>query len=96
LGYWTRAAKLFRIKPERLELPTPLGGQIAKPFDPDAAEQATFHCSFDKIWCEEGERNRHVDLPNAALLASAKLSDSGYTNDQNAAEIAEAIRAQGF
>jgi hypothetical protein len=77
--FWIRAANLLRIKPEHLELPTPLGGQIAEPFDPDAAGQATFHYSFDKIGCEKGKRNRHVDLPNAALLASAKLSDSSYS-----------------
>jgi hypothetical protein len=78
--YWDirQEAKLFRIKSECLELPTPLRRQIAKPFDPNAAGEATFHCSFDKIWCEGGERNRHVDLPDAALLASAKLSDSRY------------------
>jgi hypothetical protein len=32
--------QLFRIKPERLGLPTPLGRWIAEPLDTDAAGQA--------------------------------------------------------
>ncbi len=71
--------QLFRIESERLKLSAPFSRRIAEPLDADAAGQATFYCCFDKIGCEEGERNSHIDLPNAALLASAKLCDRGYS-----------------
>ena len=56
----------------------PLGRWIAEPLDTDAAGQAAFYGCFDKIGREEGERDGHVDLPNATLLAHAKLYDRGY------------------
>src|ERR1700748_3488059 len=34
---------------------------------------ACAHGRFDEIGCEEGERDSHVDLSDAALLASAKF-----------------------
>ena len=57
---------------------------IVRPFScgrvfADAAGQATFYGRFDKIGCEEGERDSHIDLSNAALLARAKLSDRGHS-----------------
>ena len=66
---------LFRIEAERVKLPIPFGRRIAEPLDADATGQATFYGCFDKIGSEEGERDRHVDLPNAALFADAKLGD---------------------
>ena len=69
--------QLFGIEPERLKLPAPFGRRIAQPLDANAAGQATFYCCFDKIGREEGERDGHIDLPNAAILASAKLCDRG-------------------
>jgi hypothetical protein len=45
----------------------------------DATGQATFHGGFDKVGCEEGERDRHVDLANAAVFAHAKFGDVGYS-----------------
>ena len=33
--------------------------------DADAAGQATFYRCFDKIVREEGERDGHIDMPNA-------------------------------
>jgi hypothetical protein len=63
--------QLFWIQSEHLELPAPPSRRIAEPLDADAAGQATFHGGFNKIGGEEGERNGHVDLPNAALLAGA-------------------------
>jgi hypothetical protein len=65
--------ELFRIKSERLELPAPLGRRIAEPFDADAAGQATLYDCFDKVGCQEGERDGHIDLPDAALLARAEF-----------------------
>jgi hypothetical protein len=72
------ALKLFRIKSERLKLPAPFSRGIAEQLDAYAARQATLHGSFDKVASEEGERDGHIDLPNAALLADAKLSDGGH------------------
>jgi hypothetical protein len=72
------APQLFRIKPKRFKLPVPLGRWITEPFDTDAAGQAAFYGCFDKIGREESQRDGHVNLPNAALLAHAKLSDRSY------------------
>jgi len=69
--------RLFRIESQGRKLPTPFGRRIARPLDAGATGQATFYGCFDKVGCEEGERDRHVDLPNAALLASAKFGDVG-------------------
>jgi hypothetical protein len=73
------ALRLFRIKSERLELSAPFGRRIAEPFDADASGQATFYGCFDKVGCQEGERDSHIDLPNAALLARAKFCDRGHS-----------------
>ena len=70
--------QLFRIESERLELPAPFGRSIAKALDADAPGQATFYSCFDKIGCEEGERDGHVDLPNAAFLSGAELCDGSH------------------
>ena len=64
---------------ERLELPAPFSRRIAEPLDAYAAGQATFHCCFDKVGCEEGERDSHIDLPDAALLARAEFCDRGHS-----------------
>ena len=70
---------LFGTESQRLELLRPFGRRIAESLDTDATGQATFHGCFDKTGCEEGERDRHVDLPNATLLARAKFGDVGYS-----------------
>ena len=80
------ALQLLRIEPERLKLPAPLSRRIAEPLDADAAGQATFYGRFDKIWCNEGERDGHVDLPDATLLASAKLCDRGHATGDDIIE----------
>src|SRR6476619_2237537 len=75
ISFWREAnggAQLFRIESERLKLSAPFGRRIAEPLDADAAGQATFYGGFDKIGCKEGKRDGHIDLSNAALLASAK------------------------
>src|SRR6478736_3790703 len=77
LDFWARL-QLFWIESERLKLPAPFNRRIAKPFDTDATGQATFYGCFDKIGCEEGERDCHVDVTNAALLAGTKLHDRGH------------------
>jgi hypothetical protein len=78
-GTLGRRPQLFRIESKRLKLSAPFGRRIAEPLDADAAGQATFYCCFDKIGREKGERDGHIDLPNAAPLASAKLCDRGHS-----------------
>jgi len=78
--------QLFRIESERLKLPAPFSRRIAEPLNADAAGQATFHGRFDKIGCKESERDGHIDLPNAALLASAKLGDGSYSTRDDIVE----------
>jgi hypothetical protein len=71
--------RLFWIEAERLELPAPFCRQIADSLDANAAGQASFYRRFDQIRSQEGERDRHVDPPNAAPLTSAKLGDISYS-----------------
>jgi hypothetical protein len=60
------------IETKDLELPVPLGRQIAEAFDADAAGQATFDGGFDKIGRKEREnvirefifRNRENSISN--------------------------------
>jgi hypothetical protein len=76
--FWAGVAA-FRIKSECLELLAPFGRQIPETLDADAAGQAAFYGGSDEIGSEEGERNRQIDLPNAALLAGAQFGDGGYS-----------------
>jgi hypothetical protein len=48
----------------------PFWRRIAQSLDTNASGQAAFHGCFDKIWSEEGERDGHINLSNAAFLAS--------------------------
>ncbi len=73
------APQLFRIESERFKLSAPFSRRIAESLDAYAAGQATFNGCLDKIRREEGERDDHVDLPDAALLASAELCHCGYS-----------------
>ena len=77
-GVFRLSPKLFRIETEDLELLAPFGGQIAEAFDADAAGQATFDGRFDQFRSDESERDGHVDLSDAASLASAKLRDGRH------------------
>jgi hypothetical protein len=72
------ALRTFRIETECLELSAPFGWQIAETLDADAAGQTTFESRLDKIGGKEGERDGHVDLPDAAFLASAKFCGCGH------------------
>ena len=63
--------QLFRIKPERLELPAPLGRWITEPLDTNAAGQAAFYGCFDKIGSEEGERDVGGTATRSPRLTSA-------------------------
>lgn len=61
------------------------------PLNADAAGQATFYGCFDKVGCEEGDRDPYVDLPKAAILARAKLSNVGYPLRVASGEFGEQI-----
>ena len=74
-----QAPQLFRIESERLKLPAPFSRRVAEPLDADATGQPTLYRCFDKIGREEGERDRHIDLSNAAFLAGAKFCDRGHS-----------------
>jgi len=74
-----RVLRTFRIESERLELLAPFGRRIAEPLDANAAGQATFYGSFDKIGRKERERDGQVVPPDAAFFASAKICDGGYS-----------------
>jgi hypothetical protein len=63
------ALQLLRPESKRLKLAAPFGRRITESLDADAPGQATFNRCFDEIGCEEGERDRHIHLPNAAFLA---------------------------
>src|ERR1700733_10583522 len=78
--------RLFRIKPDCLELLAPFGRRIAEPFDANAAGQAALKGGLDKVGCEEGERDRYVDLPDAALLPEADFLDGGYSTGDDVVE----------
>jgi hypothetical protein len=51
----------------------PFRGRVAEPLDTNAAGQATFDGSFDEVWCEECERDGHIDLTHAPFLARGDL-----------------------
>jgi hypothetical protein len=75
--------QLLGAQSEHLKLPAPFGRWIAEPLDAKAAGQAAFHCCFDQTGCEEGERNAHIDVPSAAYLACAKLSNRRHSTRDN-------------
>jgi hypothetical protein len=67
----------YSLQSERFELPGPLGGGIAKSFDANTAGQASLDGGFDQTRRKKGERDGHVDLPDAALFASGDLFSLG-------------------
>src|SRR5258705_479786 len=76
------ARQLFRIESKRLKLPAPFGRRIAEPLDADAAGQATFHCCFDKIRCEEGGRNvgsPRVSRPIEVVVLNCWVTETNDT-----------------
>ena len=79
------------IESERFELPAPFSRRIAEPLDADAARQTAFHGGFDEIRSEEGERDRHVDLPNAALLADTDFLDCSHSAGHHIVELLTAF-----
>ncbi len=53
-------------------------GSIAKSLDSNAAWQTTFDRGAHEVWCEERERDRHVDLAHAAFLTCRDLLNVGH------------------
>lgn len=63
------------LSPRASNLSGPLGGSIAEPLDTNATWQPAFDCSFDESGREEGQRDHHIDLTNAALFAGGNFFD---------------------
>ena len=61
---------------ESLILSRPLGRRIAQIGDADAAGEPTFDRGFDQTWSDEGHRDRHVDVTNAAFMPRSDFLDS--------------------
>ena len=59
----------MRRKAEHLVLARPFGGQVGEASNAHAVRESPFDGGLDEIGCEEGERDRHVDLADAAALA---------------------------
>jgi hypothetical protein len=61
-SYWGR-------KPEYLVLARPFGRQIGEADNSHAMRETSFDRSLDQFGREEGKRDCHVDLANAAAVA---------------------------
>jgi hypothetical protein len=61
---------------EHRVLARPLGRRIAQTRDADTARQSPLDGSLHEFGREEGERDRHIDLSNAAFLAPGNLLDT--------------------
>src|SRR5436305_13194409 len=66
----------MRIQSKGFELPTPLGWRITQPLDSNAANG--LDRSAHEVWCEECQRDRHVDLTHAALFTRCDLLNVGH------------------
>ena len=55
------------------QLALPIRGRVAKPLDTNSAGQATFDRCLHEPWCDECERDGHVDLTHAAFLTRGDL-----------------------
>ena len=69
-------ALLLRIQPKCFELPTPFRRKIAQPRDVDASGQTALDGSADQFGSEEGKRDGHVDMTDAASLVQCDLVDA--------------------
>jgi hypothetical protein len=59
----------LRIQAKRLELLRPLHRSIAQPLDINAARQAALDSGSDAFGGKERQRDCHVDMTDAALVA---------------------------
>jgi hypothetical protein len=60
---------LLRRKPEHLVLAGPFCRQVGEADNSHATRKASFDRRLDEVGREEGERDRHVDLADAAAVA---------------------------
>ena len=56
-------------------------GAIAQASDADTARQPSFDGCLHEFGREERERDRHIDLSNAAFVAGGNLLDTGASNN---------------
>jgi hypothetical protein len=61
--------QLLRRKPEHLVLTGPFGSQVREADYSHAMRKPSFNRSLDEVGREEGERDCHVDLADAAVVA---------------------------
>src|SRR6266480_5801922 len=68
---------------EHRVLARPLGWSIAQTRDADPARQSPLDGSLHEFGREEGERDCHIDLSNAAFLARSNVLDTGVGAGNN-------------
>ena len=61
--------QLIGRKPEHLVLAGPFGRQVGEADNPHAMRKASFDRSLDEVGGEEGKRDCHIDLANAAAVS---------------------------
>jgi hypothetical protein len=70
----------------------PLGRSIAQASDADATRQSSFDGSVHEVGREERERDRHIDLADAAFVAGRNLLDTGHGASNNLIKPTSAAR----
>jgi hypothetical protein len=55
----------------------PLSRRVTQTGYADAARQSPFYGSLHQLGRQESQRDRHIDLSNAALVACSNLGDTG-------------------
>jgi hypothetical protein len=63
-----RKGELLRRKPKHLVLAGPFGRQVGEADYSHAMREPSFDCGLDEVGREEGKRDRHVDLADAAAV----------------------------
>src|SRR5262249_29194033 len=61
--------QLLGRKPKHLMLAGPFSRQVGEADYSHAMRKASIDCSLDEVGRQEGERDRHVDLADAAVVA---------------------------
>ena len=70
--------ELMGGKAKHLVLLGPCGGQVGEAGNAHAMRKSTVNRRFDEIGREERERDRHIDLADAAPLALRNCFGGGY------------------
>ena len=74
----------------------PLGRNIAETTDANAARQSSFDGSVHEFGREERERDRHIDLSNAAFVSCSNLLDAGDGAGNDLIKPTPATRGRGL